>query len=221
MSVKRDWMDATFDKHAYHCFPVSQANMIGWNLSSTKDIRFIWNGVNDQSPENVNITEGGDFAHTGRGQATISINTGLVFKTDQNVSMFTINPVNYFNSDFETMSFLVSTSFYPNPIPLAIKAKKANEEVLIKAGTPLATLIPISLTQLDNTSINLIDFFDEDNKRAQAAKSYGDAAQEINKTGQWTDWYRNAVNEKQESVGSHEVKALKLSVNDQTNQGRK
>ncbi len=47
-------------------------------------------------------------------------------------------------------------------------------------------------------------------------QSYGDAAQEINKSGEWTDWYRNAVNEKGESIGSHEVKNLKLSVIDNT-----
>jgi hypothetical protein len=220
MSIKRDWMDATPEKHAYHCFPVTQANMVGWNLYSTKDIRFIWNGINDTNSENVKIIEGQEFSYTGRGQSTVSINTGLVFKTDQNISMFTINPVNYFNDKFETMSSLISTSFYPNPIPLAIKARKANEEVLIEAGTLLATLIPISLTQLDNTSISVTDYVDINNERSKANIAYGEAAQVINKTGQWTDWYRNAVNEKQESVGSHEVKALKLSVNDQTKQGR-
>ena len=43
---------------------------------------------------------------------------------------------------------------------------------------------------------------------------YGEAAQVINSSGQWTDWYRDAVNEKQESLGSHEVKTLKLCVAD-------
>ena len=33
LSVKRDWMDATPEKHAYHCFPVTVANTIGWDLS--------------------------------------------------------------------------------------------------------------------------------------------------------------------------------------------
>ena len=53
----------------------------------------------------------------------------------------------------------------------------------------------------------------------EANISYGTAAQEINSSGGWTDWYRNAVNEKQESLGSHEVKTLKLKVIDNTNGG--
>lgn len=217
MSIKRDWMDQTSENHAYRCFPVTQANMIGWSLSCSKDIRFIWNGINDQSGDNIEILEGGDFCYTGRGQSTLSFNTGVVFKTDQDISLFTINPVNYFNEDFETMSCLMSTSFYHNPIPLAIKARSANKEILIKAGTPIATVIPISLTAMDNTCIEIEKYKDIDRKREKADRSYGEAAQEINKAGKWTDWYRNAVNEKGESLGNHEVKTLKLGVKDNTN----
>ena len=216
MSIKRDWMDVTEDKHAYRCFPVTQANMVGWNLSCSEDIKFIWNGINDTSSANVTILEGNSFTYTGRGQSTVSIHTGLIFRSEQNVSMFTINPVNYFNNDFETMSSLISTSFLDAGFPLAIKARTANKEITIKAGTPLATIVPISLTAMDDTSIELIDYMDPDRKREMANRSYGEAAQEINKSGQWTDWYREAVNEKGESIGNHETKALRLSVTDNT-----
>lgn len=214
MSIKRDWMDVTPEKHAYRCFPVTQANMIGWNLSCDEDIIFTWTGVTDTSSETVKILKGNNFSYTGRGQATISINTGLVFKTDQDVSMFIINPVNYFNEDFETMSSLISTSFYGNPLPLAIKARAANKEVVIKAGTPIATILPISLTALDNTEIEIISYSDPGREREKANRSYGEAAQVVNGSGQWTDWYREAVNEHGESIGQHESKALRLSVND-------
>jgi hypothetical protein len=36
----------------------------------------------------------------------------------------------------------------------------------------------------------------------------------MNQSGQWTDWYRDAVNEKGESLGKHETKVLRLSVID-------
>jgi hypothetical protein len=114
------------------------------------------------------------------------------------------------------MSSLISTSFYDNPIPLAIKARVPNKEVIIKAGTVIATIIPISLTMLNNTAIDLVDYADIDQTRQIANKEYGEAAQVINQTGKWTDWYRDAVNEKGESIGRHEAKALKLSVIDNT-----
>jgi hypothetical protein len=215
MSIKRDWMDATPEGHAYRCFPLTQANVIGWSLTCKEDIEFEWDGVDDQTDKHVAIFSPKD-SYTGRGQNSISLNTGLIFKTDNDVSIWTINPINYFSKDFETISNLISTSFYGNPLPLAIKAKKANQRVVISASTPIATIIPISLTNLNNTTIKIFDYKDEDRLREKANSSYGRAAQKINKSGQWTDWYRNAINEKGDSLGSHEVKILKLGVQDNT-----
>jgi hypothetical protein len=215
MSIKRDWMEATSENHAYRCFPVTQSNVIGWGLSCLEDIEFIWDGINDQTPDHVQVFSP-EGSYSGRGQSSVSLNTGLVFRTDQDVSIFTINPVNYFSDEFETMASLISTSFYDNPLPLAIKAKTANKRVVIKAGTPVATIIPISLSNLNGTDIEIVEYQDPDRKRLNANISYGNAAQAINSAGKWTDWYRDAVNEKEESQGSHEVKALKLGVVDKT-----
>lgn len=215
MSIKRDWMDLTSENHAYRCFPVTQSNVIGWYLSCSEDIIFTWDGINDQTDQHVKIVSPSG-SYSGRGQSSISLNTSLVFRTDPDVSIWTIHPVNYFNDDFETMSSVISTSFYDNPLPLALKAKKANVETIIKAGTPIATIIPISLTHLNNTSIEIVEYKDEDRSRTNANIAYGEAAQVLNSSGNWTDWYRNAVNEKNETVGSHEVKTLKLYVKDNT-----
>ncbi len=214
MSIKRDWMDLTPEKHAYRCFPVTQANMVGWNLSCDEDIVFSWNGINDTSGDNITIIQGTDFMYTGRGQSTVSFMTGLIFRTEENISFMTINPVNYFNEDFETMSSVISTSFYDNDYPLAIKARTPNKEIIIKAGTPIATVIPMSLGALDNTSIEIYDYSDPLNERQSAHRTYGEEAQKINQSGKWTDWYRDAVNEKGETVGIHEAKVLRLSVKD-------
>ena len=214
--VKRSWMDNTSDHHAYKCFPVSLANTVGWNLSCSEDINFIWNGANNESSDSITVLDKKDYIHTNRGNGSLSFVTGLVFKTEENVSLLTINPINYFNDEFETMSSLISTSFYDNPLPLAIKAKTPNKEILIKAGTPLATIIPISLTNLNNSSIEMYKYEDFENKRHKATMSYGDAAMSENAAGRWTNWYRDAINEKKEKIGSHEVKSLRLSVNDHT-----
>jgi hypothetical protein len=212
MSIKRGWMDDTSEGHAYRCFPVTQSNVVGWNLFCNQDIEFLWDGINDQTQDHVEIISAPEGSYAGRGQSSISFNTGLIFRTDKDVSIFTINPVNYFNNDFETMSNLISTSFYDNPLPLAIKAKSKNQKIVIKAGTPVATIIPISLSEMNNTSIQINEYIDENRERMNANISYGEAAQVLNSSGKWTDWYRDAVNEKGETKGSHETKVLKLSV---------
>jgi hypothetical protein len=69
---------------------------------------------------------------------------------------------------------------------------------------------------MNNTSINIVDFSDPGDIRQKNIKSYGEGAQKINSQGQWTDWYRDAVNEKGETTGKHEAKVLKLFVQDNT-----
>ena len=215
MSIKRDWMDETPQGHAYRCHPVTSANVVGWSISSPVDIKFIWNGINDTSNTTVTILEGQNYVYTGRGQSSVSFNTGFILRTDEKISVLTITPQNYFNPDIEVMSSLISTSFLNTDFPLAIKCMTANKEITIKAGTPIATIIPISLTSLKDESVEIVNFV-HTQEYYDALTAYGAAAQEINKVGEWTDWYRNAVNEKGESVGSHEVKNLKLSVIDST-----
>jgi len=69
---------------------------------------------------------------------------------------------------------------------------------------------------LNNSSINITNYSDPKNLRNKAMASYGESAQQVNKSGKFSDWYRDAVNEKNESLGSHEVKVLRLHVNDTT-----
>jgi len=215
MSIKRDWMDETPQGHAYRCHPVTSANVIGWNIYSNNDFRFIWNGINDTSGDNVTIIEGQGHAYTGRGQSTVSFGTGFILRTDEKVSVLTITPPNYFNPDFEVVSSLISTSFLNTDFPLAIKCKTPNKEITIKAGYPIATIIPISVTSLKDESVEILNF-EHTKEYEDAVKSYGEVSQKINMSGQWTDFYRNATNEKGESIGSHEVKNLRLSVVDRT-----
>lgn len=215
MSIKRDWMDETPQGHAYRCHPVTSANVIGWSISCPEDIKFIWNGINDTSSTTVAILEGQKYVYTGRGQSSVSFNTGFILRTSKTVSVLTVTPQNYFNPDIEVISSLISTSFLNTDFPLAIKCKTANKEITIKAGTPIATIIPISLTSLKDESVEIVDFV-HTQEYSDSLTSYGVEAQKINQIGEWTDWYRNAVNEKGESVGSHEVKNLKLSVIDNT-----
>jgi len=41
-------------------------------------------------------------------------------------------------------------------------------------------------------------------------RAYGDAAQVLSTKGEWTDWYRDAVDQDGNKIGEHEAKSLKL-----------
>ena len=214
--VKRNWMDNTYDAHAYHCFPISLANSIGYELSAPEDITFIWDGVDDSSADHVKILNGDKWCYAGRANASLSFNSGIIFKTENNISMLHMPVPNYFNNSYQTFTSIISTSFYDSFFPVAIKITKANEEITIKAGDPIVTLLPISLTDMSNIELELNNYklpqsyFDYHNKRNEVSA-------EIIKSGKWTDWYRDAIDYDGKSIGNHEVKSLKLKIKDNRN----
>lgn len=219
-SMKREWMDETWSSHAYHCFPVSIANTIGYEISFPKEISFIWDGISDTSPSHVKILSGEEYAFAGRGNATVSFYTNLVFKTSPNITLMHMPVPNFFIDGAQAFTSLISSSFYNDPFPSAWKITKANEVITIKENQPVATILPVPLKQISEINMNIYNgkYSSQYNIEKQ---QYGVEAQKINKTGEWTDWYRNAVDHNGNSIGKHELKSIKLKINDFTSDGYK
>jgi hypothetical protein len=213
LSIKRDWMDETFDRHAYRCFPVSIANMLGWYISFPEDIEFIWDGISDSTPDHVTITKGEKYVHANRANATISFNTGLTVKTENNVSLLIMPVPNQFIDGVQSFTTIISTSILQSDLPCAWHITKANTPILIPANTPISSFIPISINSVESFSLNLYDkVFDQ--KHMKYMKEYGEASQSIVANGGWTDFYRNAKDHNNMPIGQHEAKTIKLKLND-------
>jgi hypothetical protein len=203
-------MDETPEKHAYMCFPLNLTNRLGWGISFPEDIRFIWDGITDTTPDHIKILEGEKYASTTRGNASVSFTTGLVFDTDDKTSMLAMPVPNLFIRGAQCYTTLISTSFYMHSFPLAWRVTEPNVEIVIPANTPVATVIPISLTALEDEYEMLVSnelpyegYWDE-------VRKYGDAAEIKNGVGDWSKMYRDAVDYRGDSVGSHETKSIKL-----------
>jgi len=211
--IKRQWMDETYDAHAYHCFPMTLANSLGYEISFPEDITFVWDGMDNSESEHVKILKGQKYCYNTRSNASLSFKTGLVIKTDSNVTMLQMPVPNYFNKDYQAFTTLISTSFYSSEFPIAIKVLNPDKEITIKAGEPIVTLVPISLEKISNISLNLENAnFDKDFYKYVNEKV--DAAADINKNGTWTNWYRDATDHLSSKLGNHEVKSIKLKIKD-------
>jgi hypothetical protein len=211
--LKRDWMDETDNAHAYHCFPVSLANSIGYEVSFPTEISFIWDGISDISADHVKILSGGRYASPVRGNATISFDTGLFFKTDENTTLLSMPVPNLFIDGVQCFTSLISSSFFENSLPCAWRITKANEVITIPANQPIITVLPIPLKQISRIEMNIYKG-KQSSKLIEHNKEYGTAAQKINKSGNWTDWYRNATDHNEDTIGKHELKSIKLKIND-------
>jgi hypothetical protein len=215
LGAKRDWMDETWEAHSYKCFPVSLTNQLGWGISFPEDISFIWDGISDSSPDHVKILKGEKYAYTGRSNATISFKTGLKFVTDENVSILQMPVPNYINDGVMPFTTLITSSFFNGELPVAWRITKPNVEITIKANTPVISLIPIDLSSLQNSEITLKDFKDMPEPSFDV-NEYAAAVNKINQSGNWANFYRNATDHHGNKLGSHQVKAIRLSVQDKS-----
>lgn len=210
LPATRQWMEDTPEKHAYMCFPITLTNRLGWGISFPEDISFIWDGIDDTTPDHITILKGDKYASNVRGSATVSFNTGLIFKTDENTTMLTMPVPNQFIPGTQCFTTLISTSFYKAFLPIAWKVTKANEEITIPAGTPIAAVLPLSIKSLEDDYVLELDHTPKDQSYFEELRKYGDAAQAKNGVGDWSKMYRNAINYDGTSMGSHESKAIKL-----------
>lgn len=219
LSVSRDWMDETYEKHAYHCFPMSLTNRMGWGISFPEDITFIWDGISDSSNEHVKILAGERYCSTNRGNATISFNTNLHFETDENTTTLVMPVPNQFIDGAQCFTALISTSLLNSALPVAWRITRPNVEITIPAGTPVASVIPISIKNLENYELVVEDanFTKEDWEEMSA---YGKAVYEYNKKGEWSNFYKNATDHNHKKIGSHEVRNINLKTTDKTKNAR-
>lgn len=217
--MQREWMDATVGKHAYKCFPISLANTMGWSISFLDDIEFIWDGISDTTDVHVTILKDeGRICSTGRANGTISFYSGLIFRTEENMSIMSIVPPNYFIDGVTPFTSIISTSFFNEAYPIAWKITRPDTKILIPAGTPVATLIPISLGALSEIELDIHDN-DLSTKNMVNNEARQKAWKEITEGGGTTNFYRNAVEYDGTVLGKHEVKSLQLKINDFTQKG--
>ena len=210
LPVKRDWMDKTFDKHAYNCFPLTLTNGLGWGLSFPGDIVFKWDGINESNGGHVKLIEGHDFAYTERENASISFKTGLMFVTEDNLSIMAMPIPNMFIDGIIPFTTIMSTGFFKGEFPCAARVTKSNEEIILKANTPLISILPISLSELQNSKINIYESSSIPKNYFNNSYEYAMHINELNKKGIWSNFYRNATDHKENSIGKHEVKAIRL-----------
>lgn len=214
--VQRDWMDLTAARHAYKCFPVTLANSVGLSISFTEDIEFVWDGILDSTPDHVKIIRAPEHVcTTGRANATVSFNCDFTFRTDESMSMISIVPPNFFIDGAVPFTSVISTSFHDETFPIAWRITRPNHNIVIPAGTPVATLIPLSLKGLSEIEFNMYDKpYDPDEGKRNDEKIAVWA--EKTKDGGFTNFYRDAVDYNGNKLGQHEVKGLHLKINDFT-----
>ena len=222
LSVKRDWMDENLNHGAYNCFPLTLANKMGFAVSFSKDIIFEWNGETSKEKSEFKIHSGNEFCYTERGLGTIAFDTKTVFKTDNGISTLIMPAPNYFIDGIQCLTSILSTSFFGGSMHIVNKIMKKKSIIEIKAHTVVAAILPISISQFENTTLNnyLLKELKDDSKifyphntqeYSLALKKYGE---DNHRTA---NWYAKGIDHNHNIIGNHEINNFNFNIKKGTN----
>jgi hypothetical protein len=218
LDSRRSWMDVG----AYNCFPIVLANTIGYGLYFEEDISFILNpeigymGGSAYSTNKSNFIWSGESLTKnafGRGLGTVSFETNLIFKSDNNLSLLTMPVPNETIDGMTVISTLLSTSFFSSTLPVVCRLSKPNFEYFIPAGTNVAALIPIQLGEYQDFKINFYKNKRFPDESIHSRKTYLDKMKSGREKNVHLKMYQKGIDENDIKIGSHEVNRLNLIVN--------
>lgn len=214
-SIKREWMNEHLGHAAYNCFPLTIANKLGFSISFPKDIVFEWNGETNKSKSKIKFYSGEEFCYIDRGLGTIAFDTKTIFKTKEGVSTLIMSAPNYFIDGIQCLTSILSTSFFSGSTHIVHKIMKKNSIVEIKSNTPVATIIPISISQFENSELILHEFLSAEEKifTPHSTEEYSIALKKYGEDNKKTaNWYKNAIDHKGNKIGKHEIEDFKFNV---------
>jgi hypothetical protein len=201
--IKRDWMDETYNKHAYQCLPMTVANVYGWEIVMEEDLVVQWDGGN--TPPSI---LSGEVTSSGRVQAIssiigmISINMGWVMNTEEGYNTWFSGSPNYFVDGAVALTATIPSYWWPDESQMNWKITKIGEPVTFKAGTPFCFFNIYDNSVLENVEIIESTLWD-DSKLIASRMKYGElkAKNNVEKPWTWTKGIKTGLDADGNKIG--------------------
>jgi hypothetical protein len=195
-------MDATYNKHAYRCLPLSTANVSGWEIILQQDLVVQWEGGNTVPT----IIEGENYK--GRVIANcnkigmVDMHIGWAFGTEPGYDTWITGSPNYFVDGAVPLTASVPSHWWPDEVQVSWKITTVNEPVIFKGGEPFAffTIYPNTLAQ--SVEFNVENLWDKPDL-IDARMAYSEAKMKKLREEPWTwmNGIRTGLDEKGNKIG--------------------
>lgn len=184
--VQRDWMDATYNKHAYQCLPMTVANVYGWEIQMEDDLVVQWDG-NEVPPQILS----GEISSSGRIQAVssivgiISIQMSWAIRTEEGYSTWFSGSPNYVLDGAVPLTATIPTWWWPDEAQMNWKITKIGEPVTFKAGSPFCFFNIYDESVLSGVEVSTSNLWDDPELMTSRAR-YGQAKSQKMQENPWT-----------------------------------
>ena len=147
---ERAWMDATPERYAYRCIPLSIANSSGWELHMPFAFEAAWYGGAGMEAIQFRSSDPRvpHFATSHFGGGIITFHTGWLFKTPPGWAVWTRGSPNTGKDGIVPLDGLVETDWLPFPFTMNWRFLKPGV-IRFEAGEPFAFLTLVPHAQLD------------------------------------------------------------------------
>lgn len=220
-TVKRDWMDGTYNKHAYRCLPLTEANVSGWEIVLPHDVIFEWDG----STSVPRVLEGGTITRTIQGhsyeqnivqQSIIGMATfclGWVFKTPPGIHTWITGSPNYVVDGAVPLSASLPSDWWPDEVNMSWIITKEKTRIVFPGGSPFAFFNfyqPSLLSEIEFETVNMW----EDENHMKTRQAYSDAKMKklAEKPWSWMNGIRTGLDADGNQIGPKFDGHIELSV---------
>lgn len=150
--AERDWMDATDERFAYRCLPLTVANAMGWELIVPARLTARWNGGDELEDLGVEVDDPawgeGRLALSHFGHGVLTFNTGYVFRTEPGIGIWARGAPNWVKHGIQALDGLVETDWLHFTFTMNWRFT-APGEVSFEAGEPFCFITPFAYRSLD------------------------------------------------------------------------
>lgn len=148
---ERSWMDATNQRYAYRCLPLTIANSMGWELLCSMPVSAEWNG----GPELEDITvkvEGAEnpnsIAQSHFGHGVLTFQTNYLFRTDPGCALWVRGSPNSPKDGIAPLDGIVETDWLDFTFTMNWMFTRPGR-VTFEEGEPFCFITPIGYHALD------------------------------------------------------------------------
>ncbi|MDX1922571.1 MAG: DUF6065 family protein [Alphaproteobacteria bacterium] len=147
---ERAWMDATRERYAYRCLPLTIANTHGWEILCPSRFGAVWDGgENMQSIQLIEdpVIKPYAVSHFGFGILTFHIHA--LFRTEPGFDMFVQGPVNQPKDGIAPLSGVVETDWSPYTFTMNWKFTRKDHPVFFEKDEPFCHIFPVRRSDLE------------------------------------------------------------------------
>ncbi len=178
--LDRAWMDATADRFAYRCLPLTIANAHGWEILCPSAVTAIWDG--DASQAGIRITSDDEkcpaISHFGNGILTFSV--PILFRTSPEIDLLVQGPVNIPKDGIAPLSGIVETDWSPFTFTMNWKFTRAWHRISFARGEPFCCIMPLKRGLLEQIEPQL-KRIDDDPELKREYDAWNDSRKQFNR----------------------------------------